>query len=318
MSRPLRIEYRDAWYHVMNRGRRAERVFLHDNDYQLFLTVLKESATLWNVNICAYCLMPNHYHLLIQTPDANLSRCMRHINGVYTQRFNRRHQVDGQLFRGRYKSILIGEENYLVDLLRYICFNPVKAGIVTKPEQYQWSCYNDYLSAKPPNDWLNRELILRRIRGKKKRAQQDNDLLRVDASEDMYTFFARKNHLSILGSKEFVNQIRNSYFRQLVQPEIPDVKHLAQKATDITEQVCIYFKIEEDDLYKQKRGVDHTPRDLALFLIRTRTGKTLMEIGKIFRIDNYSSVSSAIERIKKRLVSDNNLKNAVRDINLNL
>lgn len=85
MSRPLRIEFPDAWYHVMNRGRRAEDIFLDDEDYNTFFDLLKESVDLWNVRIAAYCLMPNHYHILVQTPGANLSRCMRHIDGVYTR-----------------------------------------------------------------------------------------------------------------------------------------------------------------------------------------------------------------------------------------
>ena len=97
MSRPLRIEYANAWYHVINRGRRRERVFDSKDDCCLFIDILHEAIELFALRVSAFCLMPNHYHLLVQTPDANLSRCMRHINGVYTQRFNSKHSVDGQL-----------------------------------------------------------------------------------------------------------------------------------------------------------------------------------------------------------------------------
>ena len=97
-----RIEYQDAWYHVMNRGRRAETIFSDEEDYKQFTELLKETSEMWNVRIAAYYLMPNHYHMLVQTPEANISRNMRHLNGVYTQRYNRRHKYDGQLFRGRY------------------------------------------------------------------------------------------------------------------------------------------------------------------------------------------------------------------------
>ncbi|MDY6857530.1 MAG: transposase, partial [Thermodesulfobacteriota bacterium] len=90
MARPLRIEYPGAWYHVMNRGRRAEKIFHDRNDYQSFVELLEESSEMWNIRIAAYCLMTTHYHILVQTPDANISRSMRHINGVYTQRFNKR------------------------------------------------------------------------------------------------------------------------------------------------------------------------------------------------------------------------------------
>ncbi len=115
MSRPLRIEYPDAWYHVMNRGRRSEEIFFSDTDREEFLTVLREAGELWNLSISVYCLLPNHYHLLVQTPAGNISRCMRHINGVYTQRFNRRNKKEGQLFRGRYKAVLVDKDHYLLE-----------------------------------------------------------------------------------------------------------------------------------------------------------------------------------------------------------
>ena len=118
MSRPLRIQYPNAWYHVMNRGRRGEAVFQSKDDNQQFIDILHEAIELFSLRISAYCLMTNHYHLLVQTPDANLSRCMRHINGIYTQRFNAQYRYDGQLFRGRYKAILVGEDSYLLQLVR--------------------------------------------------------------------------------------------------------------------------------------------------------------------------------------------------------
>ena len=115
----------------MNRGRRAERIYNDQNDYEMFIELLKEASESWRIRVSAYCLMPNHYHLLVQTPEANISRSMRHINGVYTQRFNRRHGFEGQLFRGRYKSIVIYADSYLLQLARYIPRNPIKAGIAT-------------------------------------------------------------------------------------------------------------------------------------------------------------------------------------------
>jgi len=127
MSRPLRIEYSGAWYHVMNRGRRREKIYYDKKDYEQFLKVLEETSSLFSVEIHAYTLMPNHYHLLIRTPKGNLSRGMRHINGVYTQRFNNKYKIDGSLFRGRYKSILVEEESYLLELVRYIHRNAYKA-----------------------------------------------------------------------------------------------------------------------------------------------------------------------------------------------
>ena len=129
MSRPLRIEYKDAWYHIMNRGRRGEQIFSKSSDHEIFIELLQEAVDLLDVRISAYCLMSNHYHLLIQTPQGNKSRCMRHINGIYTQRYNRSHKCDGQLFKGRYKSILVEQDNYLLELARYIHRNPLRAPV---------------------------------------------------------------------------------------------------------------------------------------------------------------------------------------------
>ena len=141
MSRPLRIAYPDAWYHVINRGRRSESIFSDKQDYDHFIDLLIETSELWNVHIAAYCLMNNHYHILLQTPEGNISRCMRHLNSVYTQKYNRRHGYDGPLFRGRYKSILVSDDNHLLQLVRYIHKNPVKAGIVKSIQKYPWSSY---------------------------------------------------------------------------------------------------------------------------------------------------------------------------------
>ena len=109
----------------------------------------------------AYCLMGTHYHILLQTPDANVSRCMRHINGVYTQYFNRSHGLDGHLFRGRYKSILVDSDAYLLELLRYIHRNPIEAGIVNRLDSFQWSSHKGYLSRSEKWNWLHKEYVLK-------------------------------------------------------------------------------------------------------------------------------------------------------------
>ena len=126
MSRPLRIEYADAWDHVMNRGGRYDAIFEDKNDYSAFSELLKEAIDIFHIKVAAFCLMQNHYHLLIQTPEGNISRSMRHINGVYTQRYNRLKRTDGSLFRGRYKAILVDSDAYLLHLSRYIHRNPIE------------------------------------------------------------------------------------------------------------------------------------------------------------------------------------------------
>ena len=129
MSRPLRIEYRGAHYHVMNRGTARQKIFLNDHDRQGFLDLLGETSQMWGLQVYAYCLMDNHYHLLVESADAGLSRVMRHLDGIYTQRFNRAHRRDGPLFRGRYRAIVIEPEEYFMAVARYIHRNPVDAQV---------------------------------------------------------------------------------------------------------------------------------------------------------------------------------------------
>ncbi|PIR16525.1 MAG: hypothetical protein COV46_08300 [Deltaproteobacteria bacterium CG11_big_fil_rev_8_21_14_0_20_49_13] len=145
MARSLRIEYPGAVYHVMNRGNAACTVFHTQDDYQMFLDLIKETIKKWDISVHAFSLMPNHYHMLVETPLGNLQRAMRHINGVYTQRHNRKRKKDGHLFRGRYKAILVEEDAYLVELLRYIHLNPVRARITMSPQDHKWSSHRYYL-----------------------------------------------------------------------------------------------------------------------------------------------------------------------------
>jgi putative transposase len=141
MSRPLRIEFAGGLYHVTSRGDGREAIFLGGEDRRLFLGVLSEVVPDFNWAVHAYCLMDNHYHLLIETPDGNLSKGMRQLNGVYTQRFNRQHGRVGHVFQGRYKAIIVQKESYLLELARYVVLNPVRARMVRSPAEWPWSSY---------------------------------------------------------------------------------------------------------------------------------------------------------------------------------
>ncbi|MBU2515721.1 transposase, partial [bacterium] len=241
------------------------------------------------------------------------SRCMRHINGVYTQRFNRRHRLDGPLFRGRFKSILIGDDNYLIQLLRYICFNPVKAGIVKTPGEYPWSCYTEYLSDLPQYQWLNRDLLSGRFQFEKTKGMyKKEELVSQSADEEIEQFLEKKNLPSILGRKEFVDQIRNQFFHTMVHAEKPTVKDLALESKRIVSLVCHHFGLEQEEILQQKRGVANTPRDLAIHLIHRKSMCKQGEIAELFNFSSYSGVSTAIERIKNLLKEDSALAATVR------
>lgn len=146
MARPLRLEFLGALYHVTARGDRREPIYTDDIDRREWINVLDEVCQRFNWVIHAYCQMTNHYHFLVETPDANLSKGMRQLNGVYTQRFNRRHGLTGHLFQGRYKAILVQKESYLLEVSRYVVLNPVRAGMVKKPADWPWSSFSIMVS----------------------------------------------------------------------------------------------------------------------------------------------------------------------------
>src|SRR5258708_27167287 len=138
MSRPLRIEYSGALYHLTSRGNAQEDIFRDDADREAFLAVLAAVVERFEWRLYAYCLMDNHYHLMVETPKANLSLGMRHLNGVYTQRFNRRHGRTGHVFQGRFKAIVVDRQSYLLELSRYVVLNPLRARMVKDPARYRW------------------------------------------------------------------------------------------------------------------------------------------------------------------------------------
>ncbi len=160
MSRPLRIEFSGALYHVTSRGDRREAIYEDDSDRQQFLQVLGDVVQTHNWICHAYCLMTNHYHLVVETPDGNLSKGMRQLNGVYTQASNRRHGRVGHLFQGRYKAILVDADSYLLELTRYVVLNPVRAGMVARPEKWSWSSYPAMCGQVSPPDWLATDGLL--------------------------------------------------------------------------------------------------------------------------------------------------------------
>ena len=155
MARPLRIEFPGAIYHVTSRGDRRETIFEDDQDRRAFLTVVGQAMDRFDAVVLAYCLMDNHYHVVIHTRRANLSRMMQHLNGVYTQAYNRRHRKVGHLFQGRFKGILVDEHAYMLEICRYVDLNPVRARIVRNPGKWPWSSYGAHTGQIPSPVWLD-------------------------------------------------------------------------------------------------------------------------------------------------------------------
>lgn len=201
MSRPLRIEYPGAFYHITSRGNARQNIFKSKRDYIEFLNILSDNLKRYNWECYAYCLMSNHYHLLIKTLDPNLSQGMRQLNGVYTQKFNYLHKTVGHVFQGRYKAILVDEDKYFYELVRYIVLNPVKARMVKNPDNYQWSSHREMIGGSKDNI-CNKEKVLKKLQNIKEYKKYINlKTEEIDVWEDLKGGF-------VLGSFDFVDKIK--------------------------------------------------------------------------------------------------------------
>ena len=299
----------------MNRGRRAEAIFLGKKDYTGFIDLLKETVDMWNLRISAYCLLKNHYHLLVQTPDANLSRCMRHIDGVYTQRFNRAHHKDGQLFRGRYKSILVDADSYVMELTRYIHRNPIKAGIVKRMEKYPWSSHHGYLSDSKKWDWLHKDFLLSMFSDNRREAvKRYKEFVDSDSPDEINEILGRKKWPATLGSERFIEWVKKTFSAEKRHLEVPQSRSLAPEVQRIKEEVCRLYNVEEKTLMEARRGITNEPRNMAVYLMRNLRGDSLEQIGREFKMAKYSTVSSVIERTRDQISKNRKLKKQVETL----
>jgi len=208
MARPLRIEYDGAVYHVTSRGNERKPVYQDDADRRIFLDVLHKVNGRYNLLCHAYCLMTNHYHILIETPDGNLSKGMRQINSVYTQKFNTRHNRSGHLFQGRYKSILIQKESHLLEVCRYVVLNPVRAKIAETPEAWLWGSYRSTAGLEKPHPCLTTDWILGQF-AKLKRTATEKYREFVQAGTGELNIWKDVQGQSLLGNEEFAARLIN-------------------------------------------------------------------------------------------------------------
>ncbi len=278
MARQIRLEYPGAFYHVMNRGAGRKQIF-HDEKYcDMFLKLLAEINENFGVEIHAYCLMGNHYHLLLETPLGNLSRAMRHLNGVYTLRHNRLLKRDGPLFRGRFKAILVDAENYLLQVSRYIHLNPVEANVVKKLEAYPWSSFRYYSSGENRKSWITTDEILNRFNVRNKRDAY-SAFVSEGIDEKTYKIYSSSKMAPIFGEDSFCNQVREE-LKIIPHQEIPDSKKLSKQGIskeEIVKEIAKYYRCKEIDII---RGDNKSLKKIAVYFCQRLTHETQNEIGE--------------------------------------
>ena len=223
MARPLRIEFEGALYHITARGDRREPIYEDNKDRESFLDVLGKVIERFNWICHAYCLMTNHYHLVIETPDGNLSNGMRQLNGVFTQLSNRRHKRNGHLFQGRFKSILVDQNAYLLELTRYVVLNPVRAGMVDAADEWPWSSYRSMLGKGTAPSWLAVESLLSQFDTNNTKAPQWYQRF-VSEGIGQENVWANLQQQIYLGDKAFVKRMQQK-LKKVDKMTIPQTQH---------------------------------------------------------------------------------------------
>jgi REP element-mobilizing transposase RayT len=310
MARPLRIQFPGAFYHITSRGNERRPVFSSQRDREKFLSYLESASERYKAVIHVYCLMDNHYHLLLETPAGNLSQIMHHVNGAYTTYFNTKRLRSGHLFQGRYKAILIDADEYAKELSRYIHLNPVRAGMVGKPEEYEWSSYRAYTVERNASEWLNRDFILGYFSEKQLRAMKLYCEFVDSAIDQEY-----ENPLDdisnsvILGGKEFLTRIKDRLLKdQKPDRDLPALRNLSTSTSldDIEEAVDSEFPSDKK-----------LARQVKLYICHRYSGRKLKEIGDRFGI-GLSGVTQASNRIYLKAEKDKKIDKILKRIEKNI
>jgi REP element-mobilizing transposase RayT len=303
MARSLRINYPGAFYHITSRGNERKNIFTSQRDREKFLEYLESATSRYEAVIHVYCLMDNHYHLLLETPAGNLPRIMRHINGAYTTYYNVKRKRFGHLFQGRYKSVLVDADEYAKELSRYIHLNPVRAKMVEKPEDYKWSSYGSYIGKESPPEWLRREFILGYFGENESSARKG-----YKEFVDLFTGMKYESPLleaissTILGAADFVEFIKETYIKSMdIESDIPALKELSVRIT-----VADIIGETDKEFGKDSR----LARSIAIYLSQKHTWTILKDIGADFGIGE-SGVSQTSRRVREKIEKDKKLRKRV-------
>lgn len=308
MARQLRIEFPGAFYHVFSRGNQKQLIFFSDEDKCFFLHCLRKACEKFGVIIHTYCLMPNHYHLFLETPKGNLSRMMHFLITDYTVYFNKKHDRHGHLFQGRFKSVLVDAVGYAKELSRYIHLNPVRSEIVNRPEEYPWSSYRYFCSAIDPEPWLVTSVILK-LFGEKLSASRKAyvDFVNEGSGTEVLEQIRGSIRKGILGSEEFIARIKKDYLSSELcgkDREKPQLNQLRDKP-----DVPWVLSISQRILGPGNRLLI----PMTILACHKRTPLRLIEIGLFFSL-TLSGASNACTRAKKAIADSSPLARAMDEI----
>ena len=317
MARPLRVEYPGAFYHVINRGNAGEDVFKGLRDREKFIEYLEKACSRFSIRIHTYCLMTNHYHLLVETPEANLSRAIQWINVSYAVYFNVKRQRRGHLFQGRFKALLVDADEYLKPLSRYIHLNPVRAKMVGSPSDYPWSSYPFFIGTLKMPGWLSGEWILSQF-GKNHREAKKNYKAFVEGVDPVSVANPGKSPVGgfILGRADFVEWVKE----QFLSPEPDDREKPQLKALkpgldvgNIVSAAAESFGVETEQILIKGRK-KNLARDIAIYLSRNLTGFSGKQLGEHFGNISGAAITMQHKAMAERMATDQALNSRVTQV----
>ncbi len=317
MARPLRIQYRGAFYHVTARGNERKKIFLNTTDYNKFREYVKHSQEKHRFILHAYVLMSNHIHLLIETPEGNLSRVIHTIISSYSTYFNKKRQRSGHLFQGRYKAILIEKDSYLLELSRYIHLNPVKANMAERPEEYPFSSYRSYVASES-DAIVARDLILSMISTEKKKAPSlYRAFVEQGLTEEIKNPFSKVYGGMILGTKQFIQDSLKKLAPETLHKKDVSARrqlHASLSLEEVVHLICSMLHISAKEIH----GKHNRIRSFVITILKKQTSYTNSEIGQFFGELSYSAVSKIVERFEGELNADKELRKKYEKIKTDL
>ncbi|MFC1667753.1 transposase [Chlamydiota bacterium] len=306
MARQLRIEFYGACYHIISRGNQNQLIFDDNKDYLKLMSLLKRLVEEKNIILYAYCLMPNHFHLLMETPCGNLSKAMQWLNTSYSVYYNHRHEKKGHLFQGRFKSILVEKESYFLELNRYIHLNPLRAHIVLKPEEYNWSSYKDYIG-KRSTRWLTMDYMLSLL---SKNAMSQRRLFRNFIMQGMSIQKEIKANLNnnlcagiILGDELFRNKFSVQITKQeMSKNDISQIKEITKniEIEKIVEIVCMQLNCHYEEIFKKNKR-NNKMRNSTIYLAFKYSGLNNRKLGELFNGLSGAAIGNIITSFQRTM-----------------
>lgn len=314
MARPLRIEYEGAVYHVTVRGNERRKIFFSRRDYEKFKEYLVEAKEKYRFHVHAYVLMTNHYHLIIETPEKNLSKIMHYLNSSYTTYTNIKRKRSGHLFQGRYKAIVVDKDSYLLELSRYMHLNPVRAGMVEKPEDYPHSSYSAYISGNKENIVTCDTIQGMFGKSEKQARKKYQTFVELALGEETESPLKQIYGGIILGSENFIRTVLSQIEDEhLEKAEVSHRKSLQSTigVEEIIEVIRQKYGIGPDEFTKHSRN---EARNAFIYLLKKYTSASNVEIGELFGKLTYSAVAKISQSFAKRMEEDKELRKKVKRI----